>query len=56
MGTYTHKDKLENFESYVEGLDVTKMAQVSMDGPNVNVKFLKYFAIATGRKQFLPVN
>ena len=31
----THKDILENLESCVEGLDVTKMSQVSMDGPNV---------------------
>ena len=32
---------LENFESCVERLDVTKMAQESMDDPNVNVKFIK---------------
>ena len=41
MGHASHKDILENFESCVEGLDVTRMAQVSMDGPIVNVKFLK---------------
>ena len=41
MGHASHKDILENFESCVEGLDVIRMAQVSMDGPNVNVKFLK---------------
>ena len=33
----TLKDILENFESCVEGLDVTKMAQVSMDDPNVKI-------------------
>ena len=34
-------DTIESFESCVEGLDVSKTAQVSMNGPNVNVKFLK---------------
>ena len=40
MGHSTHKDILENFESCVQGLDITKLTQVSMDGPNVNLKFL----------------
>ena len=40
MRHYTHKDILENFESCVEGLDVTKMAQVSVDDAYVNVKLL----------------
>lgn len=41
MGYSTLKD-IENFESFVEGLDVTRMAQLSMDGRNVNVKFLRF--------------
>ena len=39
LGHATHKDLLEGFNSSVSDLDLSKMMQLSMDGPNVNWKF-----------------
>ena len=39
LGHTTHKDLLEGFNSSVSDLDLAKMIQLSMDGPNVNWKF-----------------
>ncbi|XP_066910897.1 uncharacterized protein [Clytia hemisphaerica] len=41
LGHSTHADLLEHFSKTTESLDPSKMVQVSMDGPNVNLKFLK---------------
>ena len=41
LGHSTHTDLLEHFNKSTESLDPSKMIQVSMDGPNVNLKFLK---------------
>ena len=40
FGHGTHVDLLRNFSDGVEGFDLSKMIQVSMDGP-VNLKFLE---------------
>ena len=40
MGNSTHKDILENIESCVV-FCVIRIAHVSKDGPNFNVKFCK---------------
>ena len=53
---FAHKDILENFESWVAGFDVTKTAQVSMDGPNVSIKFLNVLQKQQEEEQFVPVN
>ena len=41
FGHGTHVDLLKNFNVGLEGFDFSKMIQVSMDGPSVNVKFLE---------------
>jgi len=41
LGHSTSHDLLEHFSKSTESLDPSKMIQVSMDGPNVNLKFLK---------------
>ena len=41
LGPGTHKDVLEKFENSLTGLNPSKMIQVSMDGPIVNLKFLE---------------
>ena len=41
MGHTTHKDLLEGFNSSVSDLDLSKITQLSMDGPNVNWKFAR---------------
>ena len=42
LGPGIHKDVLEKFESSLTGLNPSKMIQVSMDGPSINLKFLEY--------------
>jgi hypothetical protein len=39
LGHATHTDLLENFNDAVSSLNLTKMLQVSMDGPKVNHKY-----------------
>ena len=41
LGHRTHKDVLEKFENSLAGLNPSKIIQVSMDGPSVNLKFLE---------------
>ncbi|XP_066934412.1 uncharacterized protein [Clytia hemisphaerica] len=41
LGHSTQADLLEHFSKTTESLDPSKMVQVSMDGLNVNLKFLK---------------
>ena len=41
LGYTTHKDLLEGFNSSVSDLDLSKIIQLSMDGPNVNWKFAR---------------
>ena len=41
LGHSTHSGLLENFNSCIDGLDPSRMVQVSMDGPSVNWKFHK---------------
>ena len=40
FGHATHTDLLKNFGAGIEGFDLSKLLQVSMDGPSVNLKFL----------------
>ena len=49
MGHATHKDLLEGFNSSVSDLDLSKMIQLSMDGPNVNWKFAR--TLSKGRTE-----
>ena len=39
LGHTTHKDLLTHFNDIVKGLEPPKLYQISMDGPNVNLKF-----------------
>ena len=41
LGHTTHLDLMNRFFEGLEGLDATKLLQVSMDGPNTNLLFLK---------------
>ena len=41
FGHGTHQNLIKNFEDIITGLDRQKAYQISMDGPNVNLKFLK---------------
>ena len=48
MGPATHEDTLLDFKKDHQGLDIVhKLLQVSMDGPNVNWKFLEVLANIT---------
>ena len=44
LGCGTHKDLLNHFKSITSDLPSNKVYQVSMDGPNVNLKFYKEFS------------
>ena len=41
LGHATAKDLRESFSEATNGLDLKKLLQVSMDGPNVNLKFIQ---------------
>ena len=41
FGHGTHKDLVTQFQEGLKDLDPNKMFQISMDGPNVNIKFLE---------------
>lgn len=41
FGHGTHKDIFNNFNNGLTGVDMSKLTQVSMDGPAVNWKFMK---------------
>ena len=41
LGHGTHKDVLEKFENSLAGLNPSKMIQVFMEEPSVNLKFLE---------------
>ena len=41
LGHSTHSDLLGNFNSCIDGVDPSRMVQVSMDGPSVNWKSYK---------------
>ena len=38
---HTHKDLVENFDIALKDVDMTKVLQLSMSGPKVNLKFLE---------------
>ena len=44
LGHGTHTDLLDHFKSLTNTLPSNKVYQVSMDGPNVNLKFYKEFS------------
>ena len=44
LGHGTHTDLLNHFKSITNDLPSNKVYQVSMDGPNVNLKFYKEFS------------
>ena len=39
MGHGTHEDLISHFSKLLDPLDVKKLYQISMDSPNVNLKF-----------------
>ena len=41
LGHAAHQDLLTHFNQCIEKLDASKIIQVSMDGPSVNLKFYK---------------
>ena len=41
LGHTTHQDLLEHFNDVCEHVDMSKLLQVSMDGPSTNLKFLE---------------
>ena len=43
MGHATADDVVDHFRSALEGLHLNQILQISMDGPNVNWKFLEIF-------------
>ena len=45
---HTHKDLVENFDIALKDVDMTKVLQLSMSGPKVNLKFLE--EIQKGRR------
>ena len=49
FGHGTHADLLKNFYEGVSGLSMSKLVQISMDGPSVNWKFMK--AVVAKREQ-----
>lgn len=53
LGRATAEDLLKAFLEGLEGLDLHKILQISMDGPNVNLKFLSEF-ISTTRSSTTP--
>ena len=44
LGHDTHKDLLKHFGEITKDLSPSKLCHISMDGPNVNLKFLKEFS------------
>ena len=44
LGYGTHLDLLSHFKSITNGLPSSKVYQVSVDGPSVNLKFYKEFS------------
>ena len=47
LGHATHQDLYKQFNDISNELDSNKLFQISMDGPNVNLKF--YVAIVTDK-------
>ena len=43
MGHGTHQDLFKHLTGLIQDLDLNKLYQISMDGPNVNFKFYKDF-------------
>ena len=43
LGHATHQDVLHHFNGLTNDLDPTHLYQISMDGPNVNIKFFEEF-------------
>ena len=41
LGHTTHLDLVKSFNEGLERLDLSKLVQMSMDGPNTNLKFLQ---------------
>ena len=54
FGHGTHVDLLKNFPDGLEGFDSSKMIQVSMDSPSVNLKFLEVLKKNPGKKLIYP--
>ena len=44
MGHAIHHDLLHHFNSLTKDLDLTHLYQISVDGPNVNMKFFEEFS------------
>ena len=44
LGHATHTDLLNHFQDITKELPLTNLFQISMDGPNVNLKFFKEFS------------
>ena len=54
FGHGTHINLLKNFSDGLEGSDLSKIIQVSMDGPSVNLKLLKKYVKDPGKRVIYP--
>ena len=55
MGCSTADDVLETFQNGISEVDESKVMQVSSDGPNVNLAFLKKYASVREEKELDPL-
>ena len=56
LGHETHQDLLHHFNSLTKDLDRTHLYQISMDGPNVNMKFFEEFSQHHKERSFNSLN
>ena len=54
MGCSTADDVLETFQNGISEVDESKFMQVSYDGPNVDLAFLKKYASVQEEKELDP--
>lgn len=55
LGHSTANDLLQSFTEVFSGINMQKILQISMDGPNVNFKFLREFKDAVSSEPSSPV-
>ena len=56
LGHETHQDLLHHFNSLTKYLNPTHLYQISMDGPNVNMKFFEEFSQHHKERSFNSLN
>ena len=55
MGCSTIDDVLETFQNRISEVDESQVMQVSSDGPNLNLAFLKKYASVQEEKELGPL-